>query len=119
MLTHGLGKVAKFALLSQHFPDPLGLGSFLSLSLAISAEVGAACLIVLGFLTRLATLPLGFTMFVAGILVHGVDPLSKKELALLYLFIYLSLALTGPGQFSLDQLFFGKKAPSASSEEAE
>ena len=40
MLTHGLAKLTSFSELSATFPDPIGLGSTLSLILIIGAEVG-------------------------------------------------------------------------------
>jgi putative oxidoreductase len=41
-------------------------------------------------------------MLVAAFVVHGDDPWSKKELALLYAIPFLTLGLTGPGRFSID-----------------
>jgi putative oxidoreductase len=39
--------------------------------------------------------------------VHGKDVISKKELALLYLLIYITIALFGAGRFSLDNVLGG------------
>ncbi|MBF2055476.1 MAG: DoxX family protein [Candidatus Sericytochromatia bacterium] len=102
MLTHGLPKLQRFSELSQTFPDPIGLGSGFSLLLAVGAEVGCSLLLIFGAFTRLATIPLAVTMLVAALVIHGSDPFAKKELALLYLFPYLTLLLTGPGRFALD-----------------
>ena len=38
LLSHGIAKVDDFAALSEVFPDPLGLGSRISLTLAISGS---------------------------------------------------------------------------------
>jgi putative oxidoreductase len=43
-------------------------------------------------------------MGVAAFVVHAEDPFGKMEKALLYLFGYLLLAMTGPGKYSLDHL---------------
>lgn len=99
MLTHGWGKLSAFSDKMDVFPDPLGLGSSLSLGLAIGAEFGCAILLVLGIFTRLASIPLIITMAVAFMLIHGSDPFSVKELAFLYLGIYVSLFFTGGGKF--------------------
>ena len=111
MLTHGMAKLMNFAALSGSFPDPLGIGSAASLTLALLAEAGCSILIMGGFLTRLATLPLIVNMMVAAFVAHGGDPFQVKELAIMYLGIYVVLLLTGAGRFSVDYLLFGKKRP--------
>ncbi len=109
MLVHGLAKLNGFSDMRDGFPDPIGLGSQLSLILAIGAEVGCSGLLIAGFATRLAAIPLAFTMLVALFVVHGADPWKVKELAAIYLLVYVSLMLTGPGKLSLDHLVFGTK----------
>lgn len=109
MLVHGVQKVQGFSAMSEAFPDPIGLGSQLSLILAIGAEVGASLLLIVGLGTRLAAVPLAFTMFVALFIVHAEDGWRVKELAAVYLLVYVSLMLTGPGRFSLDHLWSSKR----------
>lgn len=104
MLTHGLAKLTSFSELASTFQDPIGLGSTLSLILIIAAEVGCSVLVMVGAFTRLATIPLVFSMLVALFVVHGSDPFSMKELPLLYLGIYILLFFTGAGRISLDSL---------------
>ena len=94
MLVHGIPKLA--------FQDPLGIGNFLSLLLCVGAEFGCSILILLGFLTRLASLILVINMCVALFLVLGLSGWGAQELAAIYLLIYLTLFYTGPGKFSLD-----------------
>jgi putative oxidoreductase len=113
MLVHGVAKIQGFGQMSTGFPDPLGLGSQLSLIMAIAAEVGCSILLIIGLGSRLAAIPLAFTMFVALFLVHQADPWKAKELASVYLLVYVSLVLTGPGRFSLDQLWCSKPIQSA------
>lgn len=108
LLAHGWPKVATFSDRLQTFPDPLGIGSPTSLVAAILAEVGCALLIVIGLGTRLAAVPLLFTMLMAAFVIHGDDPWSKKEFALLYAVPYLMLIFTGPGRFSLERILFKK-----------
>jgi putative oxidoreductase len=101
---HGLVKAGKFSVLATQFPDPLGIGHLPSLFLAVFAEVGCSILLILGLGTRFAALNLVITMLVAVVLVHGGDPFDKKEMALLYLFPYITLLLSGAGRFSVDRL---------------
>ena len=109
MMVHGLQKLNKFSEYSGFFPDPFGLGSTASLSLAIFAELGCSVLLLLGLLTPLALVALIITMLVAIFYAHGSDPWEKKELAVSYLSAYVTLLLTGPGRYSLDHLFFSKR----------
>ena len=46
-------------------------------------------------------------MAVAAFVVHGADPLAKKEMALLYMVAFLAIAFIGPGRFSLDRKIGG------------
>lgn len=115
MLVHGIAKIQGFSEMSAAFPDPLGLGSQLSLLLAIGAEVGGSILLIVGLASRLAAVPLAFTMLIALFVVHSADPWNVKELAAAYLLVYVSLLLTGPGSFSLDHLWFGRRCKSLES----
>lgn len=108
MLAHGIPKIMSFTALSTTFPDPIGLGSTLSLILAIGAEVGCSLLLIFGLLTRLASLPLIFNMAVIFFIVHHSAPFAAKELALFYLVLYIAIFILGGGQYSLDRLFFKK-----------
>lgn len=104
MLTHGLPKLTRL-LPGQEisFPDPLGIGVFLALLLAVFAEVICSLLIILGLGTRLAAIPLAITMAVAAFMVHAGDPFVRKELAFMYLLAYLTLLIAGPGKYSVDR----------------
>jgi uncharacterized membrane protein YphA (DoxX/SURF4 family) len=44
-------------------------------------------------------------MGVAAFMIHGGDPLGKKELALLYFSAYFAIATLGPGKYSLDSKY--------------
>ncbi len=79
MLTHGIPKLMKLLAGDLAFGDPIGLGSGVSLVLAVLAEVGCSLLILIGAGTRLATLPLLFTMLVAVLVVHSNDSFGKKN----------------------------------------
>lgn len=106
MLTHGYAKLTTFLGGDHSFADPIGIGEELSYILAISAEFGCSILVILGFGTRLALLPLIFTMAVVIFIVHASDPLDVKEHGLLFLFAYMALLLTGPGRFSVDRRLY-------------
>ena len=109
MLTHGLPKLTR--LLegnAEGFPDPFGIGSTLSLVLAVTGEVVAPVMIIPGIMMRLATIPVITAMSVAAFIVHAGDPFSGREMALLYLTGFLAVLILGPGRYSTDQLIRGK-----------
>jgi len=109
MLTHGYPKLMKLLAGGEiRFADPFGLGMTFSLVLAVFAEFFCSILVGFGIGTRLATIPLIVTMFVAAFIAHGADPFGKKELALMYLIIYIFLLFTGSGKFSVDYLISKK-----------
>jgi putative oxidoreductase len=115
MLMHGIQKAMAFTEMSQTFPDPLGMGSQLSLISAIGAEAGCSILLILGAFTRLALLPLAFTMGVALFMIHAADEWEVKELAAVYLAVYIGLLIMGPGEFSIDAWRRNKKSGGADS----
>ena len=78
MMNHGIDKWANYQELSTVFPDPLGIGSPLSLGLAIFGEL-------------------------AFFIVHGNDPFAVKELAFVYLVVFVLMYIIGPGKFAVDR----------------
>lgn len=109
MLTHGIPKLDKFAEEPVQFLNFLGLGTGLSLALAVFAEVFCSILVLLGFATRLAAIPLAIVMLTAITQVHADDPFAKKELPFHYLLVYISLIILGSGKFSIDRFFSRNK----------
>ncbi|MCH2207883.1 MAG: DoxX family protein [Lentisphaerales bacterium] len=111
---HGVGKLQNYSAYSAKFPDPLGIGSEISMALAIFAELVCGLLITFGVFTRVALTQLLVTMAVAAFIVHSQHPLfaapgqPSKEFALVYLWGFLTLILTGPGKFSIDHLLVKK-----------
>lgn len=101
LIRHGIPKLDKFSDPSG-FPDPLGIGSTISLVLCLVGEFLAPVLIIIGLKTKMASVPAIITMGVAAFIVHGSDPLAKKEMALLYFMAFIVIFLAGPGKFSID-----------------
>ena len=106
MLTHGIQKVMNFKTLSLGFPDPLHLGSMISVSLAIFAEVVCSVFFIFGCLHRLTLIPMIFTLGIAFFVVHGGN-VSDGELAFIYFCEFIFLYIAGPGRYSVDE-YIGK-----------
>lgn len=109
VVAHGWPKFAGWAERSQSFFDPFGVGSAASLALTIGAEVVCAALIVVGLGTRFVAIPLIIAMTVALFLFHAGDTLRDREMAILFLGAFSSIALLGPGTYSLDALIRGRR----------
>lgn len=105
MLTHGIPKLEKVIAGDFNFPDPIGLGSQVSLLLATFAEFFCSILIIIGFRSRLAAIPLIITMLIALLMVHGFDEIFDHWNILLYIFAYGILLHLGGGKYSLTYYF--------------
>jgi putative oxidoreductase len=111
MLTHGIPKLSMlFSGAPVQFPPVMGLSAEASLILTVFAEVVCSVLILAGFATRLATIPLMITMLVAVLFIHAADPFSKQEPALQYLLVYVILFFAGSGRYSIDYLLQAETA---------
>ncbi|MEZ5105155.1 MAG: DoxX family protein [Draconibacterium sp.] len=109
MLTHGWPKLNKLLAGGEiRFGDPIGIGPTASLILAIFAEFLCSILVGLGIYTRLSTIPLMVTMSVAAFISHVNDPFGRKELALIYLLIFVFIFISGGGKYSVDSLISRK-----------
>ena len=108
MLTHGWPKVLSFIDNPSSFPDPLHMGPTLSHGLTAFAEFVCAILIVIGLGTRWAAFPLMVAMSVAAFVIHGKDPMSEREMAMLYLSAFTTIMILGAGSYSLDKAISGK-----------
>ena len=105
MLTHGIPKLQMlFGGGEIQFPGVMGMSPSLALGLTVFAEVICSILLLIGLGTRLASIPLIFTMIVAVFVIHASDPLAGKEMGLLYLLLYIPLLFLGGGKFSLDRV---------------
>lgn len=102
MLTHGVSKLWNYGEMSANFPDMIGIGAKLSFTLIMLTEFVGSILLILGLFTRLSALALGIGMAVAAFIAHSPFTLSGSELPLLYMFIAVTLLVSGGGRYSAD-----------------
>ena len=103
LLLHGVPKVKNLMSDNIQFVNIFGMGEAISLILATLAEVVLPILIIIGYKTRIAAIPIVLVMIVAAFVYHGNDPISVKEKPLIFLFGFLTIAIAGAGKFSIDK----------------
>jgi len=105
MLSHGIPKLLNLIQGTLMKSDPIGIGVLATTILVVIAEAICPMLIIIGYKTRLASIPVIITMGVAAFIVHGAETLASKEkaLLLLFLFAFVAIALLGPGKHSVDR----------------
>ena len=100
---HGLGKMMNFSELSLTYPSVFGLGSYMTLMLAVFTEFCCSLFLIAGLLFRIMVLPMIVAMAVAFFDIHD-GFLPEGELALIYMSVFIILYFVGPGRFSFDYL---------------
>jgi putative oxidoreductase len=104
LVNHGLDKLMHFAEKAPRFADPFHIGSTTSLSLVVFAEFFCAAFVVLGLFTRIACIPLVIAMSVALFSAHKGDFFGRGESASVFLLVFLTILIIGPGKASIDRM---------------
>lgn len=102
MLRHGTMKFIELMQENYTFANPIGIGEAPSFILTTFAEFICPMLIIVGFKTRWASIPIVFTMLIAAFVQHFSESWGNMEKALLYLIGFTAIALLGPGKYSID-----------------
>jgi len=66
-------------------------------------RISIFCIFVHTSMICLAMIPMVFTMAVAFFVIHGNDPFATKELAFVYLVVFILMYIIGPGKFAVDR----------------
>lgn len=105
---HGWHKLTHFSEMQGKFMDFMGLGTQISLGLAVFAEFFCAIFIIIGLFTRLATIPLIILFVVAITMSHNGDIFHTAQLPFVLLAGFVVILLLGPGKISIDRLISKK-----------
>ena len=113
-MEHGTAKILDFPHQPNHVPyAPLTLNPGVQGLL----ELVGGLLLALGLFTRCVSFVLAGNMAVAYFIAHGprgfFPLLNGGELAIIYCFVFLYLAVAGGGEWSVDHLRAASKAPQA------
>lgn len=108
----GIRHLVNFTQLSVDFPTIFGMSSPTCLIIMIVIEILCSLLIMVGFLTRLSTIPPIISMIAAEYYIvhdllphsslYGLDSTQPGYLPIMFIGIYLFILLAGPGKISLD-----------------
>lgn len=112
LLQFGIRHLVNYNELCMNFPTVLDMSSSTSLVLMIIIELVCSLLIMVGFLTRLSTIPPIIAMFAAEyyilhdmvpyLPVYGLDSTDPGYLPIMFIGIYIWMLIAGPGKISLD-----------------
>lgn len=111
LLQFGIRQIGAFDSIASCFPDIMGMGAHLSLTVMICIEVVCSIFIMAGFLTRIMILPPFVAMIVAEhyllseVATTAPYLISWEKpgyLPIMFLGIYFFLLLVGPGKISVD-----------------
>lgn len=108
---HGWPKLSNYMRGNTDFPDPFGIGTDLSMLLAIFAEVVCSVLLIFGALSRISVVPLIITMLTVIFAVNSGQPLIVNEKPFIFLMSYVYFLLAGAGKYSVDAILIGNFAP--------
>ena len=101
LMMHGLEKLYNYTSLCFVFPDPIGIGTEVSLILVIFAEFCCSIAFIFGALYRVAMIPILIVMAMAFFHIHEAS-IIQGELAFIYLAVLIMMYITGPGQYAID-----------------
>jgi len=106
---HGLKKIGIGTALAEVVPNPLGMPEALNQAFATAANLIMPIFIILGLMTRIATLPILAVTLTGYFVLHFNDPILVKDVPLVYSLCFLLIFFTGAGKYSLDHYIIDKK----------
>jgi putative oxidoreductase len=106
IFVHGFKKLGAGAGEAEKIPNPLHLPEVFNTAFAISANIFFPFLVLIGFCTRLATLPSLAVTLTGYFILHWNDAALIRDTPYIYSIIYLLILALGPGKYSIDNYIY-------------
>jgi putative oxidoreductase len=111
IVAHGFKKIGIGVAEAEHIPNPLHLPEIVNSAFAISANLFFPFLVLIGFCTRLATLPTLAVTLTGYFILHWNAALLEKDTPYIYSVVFLLILVVGPGKYSVDNAIYKKANP--------
>lgn len=98
---HGLKKIGVGTATAEIIPNPLSLPHYLNSGIAISANLFFPLLIIVGYKSRYASLPI-LAVTLTGFVLHWNSPALVRDVPFVYSLAFLAILFLGPGEYSFD-----------------
>ena len=102
MMVHGLKKLGVGTQDAESIPNPFHLSQAINDGFIITANLFFPFLVLIGFYTRISTLPTLAVTLTGYLFVHGNDALIVRDVPYMYSVSFLLIFLLGPGKYSID-----------------
>lgn len=111
MLLHIIGKMQTYDNLVLEYPSILGFSQATSLSLSMILQAAIAAMIMVGVVTRLASLAMILTTLLTIVEMMQTEGITIMNLKIdfLYLGIYITLLISGSGIYGFNVLWLRRK----------
>ena len=102
LMTHGCGKFMKMMQGDIWGLTHLFFNAEITMALVIFAELFCAFFVLIGFGTRIFSIPVMYNFIIAITVVHAADRFEDMEKAVLFLIVFTTFFILGPGKYSVD-----------------
>jgi putative oxidoreductase len=104
VVVHGLKKIGIGTGIAEAVPNPFNLPVEFNKMFAITANLIFPLFVIIGWYTRLATIPILSVTLIGYFVVHWGDPLLMSDIPFMYSLSFLFIACCGAGKFSIDKI---------------
>ena len=106
IVVHGLKKIGIATETTEIVANPFGLPYLLNEILAITASLICPLFVIVGFGTRLASIPIVVMTLTGFLIVHSGETWVERDIPFMYTMAFLLIAFTGGGRCSLDNIIY-------------
>jgi len=106
IVVHGLKKVGILTVKAEIVDNPFHLPYMLNDILAITANLICPLFVIVGFGTRIASIPIVIVTLTGYFIVHAGGSLAERDIPFMYSMAFLLIVFTGAGRCSLDNIIY-------------